>query len=74
MSILPRSFVSRDVIEWRTAVLCQAGFAPSLARALALETRVDLHDLLNLVDRGCPPELAARILAPLDDPPAASAA
>jgi hypothetical protein len=27
---------------------------------------VDLHELLVLVDRGCPPPLAARILAPLD--------
>jgi hypothetical protein len=27
---------------------------------------VDLHQLLELVDRGCPPELAVRILAPLD--------
>jgi hypothetical protein len=27
---------------------------------------VDLHDLLNLIDRGCPPPLAARILTPLD--------
>jgi len=26
---------------------------------------VDLHDLLDLVDRGCPPELTARILSPL---------
>jgi hypothetical protein len=27
---------------------------------------MDLHALLGLVDRGCPPDLAARILAPLD--------
>jgi hypothetical protein len=27
---------------------------------------VDIHALLELVDRGCPPHLAARILAPLD--------
>ncbi|WP_344257069.1 hypothetical protein [Terrabacter carboxydivorans] len=29
--------------------------------------RVDLHALLELVDAGCPPELAARILSPLDE-------
>jgi hypothetical protein len=28
---------------------------------------VDLHALLDLVDKGCPPQLAARILAPLDE-------
>jgi hypothetical protein len=27
---------------------------------------VDLHALTGLVERGCPPPLAARILAPLD--------
>ena len=46
-------------------MLRQAGFQDSLARQLALDGDVDLHDLLKLVDRGCPPELAARILAPL---------
>jgi hypothetical protein len=39
------------------------GFPPALADALARD-RVDLHALLQLVDRGCPPELAARILSP----------
>ena len=57
-----------DVAQWRRGVLSHAGFDPSLARRLAEDSRVDLHDLLNLVDRGCPPELAARILAPLDQP------
>jgi hypothetical protein len=33
---------------------------------LARDPRTDLHALLELVDRGCRPELAARILAPLD--------
>jgi hypothetical protein len=37
-----------------------------LAWDLAADGDVDLHDLLNLIDRGCPPHLAARILAPLD--------
>jgi hypothetical protein len=37
-----------------------------LAAELAVEPAVDLHELLVLVDRGCPPALAARILAPLE--------
>lgn len=60
--------VPPDVIDWRRAVLRQAGFDPATAHRLAEDARVDLHDLLNLVDRGCAPELAARILAPLDAP------
>jgi hypothetical protein len=35
-----------------------------LAEALAHDRRIDLHAMLELVDRGCPPILAARILAP----------
>ena len=70
MTVLRRRVISGDVVEWRRCVLREAGFDASLARELAGEARVDLHDLLNLVDRGCPPGVAARILAPLDDPPA----
>ena len=54
-------------MRWRTRRLVSAGFAADLAECLAREERVDLHELLELVDRGCPPRLAARILAPIDD-------
>ena len=57
--------VPRDVQQWRLGVLLRAGFDDDLARSLARDGRVDLHDLLTLVDSGCPPALAARILAPL---------
>ncbi len=61
-----------DVVEWRRCRLREAGFPATLARDLA-RRRVDLHALLELVDAGCPPELAARILGPLDDLDAAEA-
>ncbi len=54
-----------DVVLWRRCRLLDAGFPEPLAARLAYG-RVDLHALLQLVDRGCPPELAARILAPLE--------
>jgi hypothetical protein len=53
---------------WRARRLASAGFEPALATRLAADRRIDIHALLELVDRGCPPHLAARILAP-DDPP-----
>jgi hypothetical protein len=56
-----------DVEAWRLRRLVDAGFALPLALELATTPGTDLHALLALVDRGCPPELAARILAPLDD-------
>jgi hypothetical protein len=55
-----------DVASWRRGRLRAAGFAPELADAVAHDCAMDLHALLGLVDRGCPPALAARILAPLD--------
>ena len=54
-----------DVVAWRTCRLVEAGFAPPLAARLAAG-HADVHALLALVDRGCPPELAARILDPDD--------
>ena len=65
---IPDPLASLDVVaEWRRGRLLAAGFAPDLAAELAEQCAIDLHALLELVDRGCPPELAARILAPLDD-------
>jgi hypothetical protein len=54
------------MIAWRRKRLRAAGFADGLADAAARECAMDLHALLELVDRGCPPGLAARILMPLD--------
>ena len=55
-----------DVRSWRRLRLSEAGFGPDLADAVASDPRFDLHALLQLVDRGCPPDLAVRILSPLD--------
>ena len=46
----------------------RAGRLPlPVATRLARDGRYDLHALLELVGRGCPPALAVRILAPLDE-------
>jgi hypothetical protein len=51
--------------------LLEAGFPAGLAAAVASDPGFDLHALLQLVDRGCPPELAVRISGPLpEDHPA----
>jgi hypothetical protein len=55
------SHLAEGVADWRKRRLETAGFDPSLAAELAT-TATDLHELLNLLDQGCPPELAARIL------------
>jgi len=60
------------VIDWRRRQLLLAGFCGEAAEELACDWRYDLHALIELVERGCEPSLAARILAPLDDAPARS--
>ena len=59
------------VAAWRRDQLVAAGFPLPAARRLARDPRYDLHALLELVTRGCSPDLAERILAPLDETVAA---
>jgi hypothetical protein len=55
------------VLAWRREGLVDAGFPLPLAARLAGDGRFDVHALIELTERGCPPELAARILAPLEE-------
>jgi hypothetical protein len=55
------------VTAWRRDQLLQAGFTPRLAARVAADSRYDLHRLIELVERSCPPAFAVRILAPLED-------
>ena len=48
------------VYEWRTEQLERLGLSETIAQAFADE--VDWHKFEELVDRGCPPELALDIL------------
>ena len=62
---------AHDIIEteldrverWRTAELMRVGFPGDDAVALAARLDVDLHEAVALVERGCPTELAIRILS-----------
>jgi hypothetical protein len=60
-----------DVVAWRRDQLMAAGFPPPRAAALAADPRYDTHALIELVEQGCPPELAVRIVAPLEEETAA---
>jgi hypothetical protein len=50
------------VARWRVEELERAGFDQRTAELLAAAAHVDLHKAIELVERGCPPETAARIL------------
>jgi hypothetical protein len=53
---------SERVERWRTEELLRVGFDPEAATLLAMESGVDLHEAIDLVERGCPAHIAARIL------------
>ncbi len=62
----PGDTAGTEVNRWRMARLRDAGVDAVLAARLAVSRAIDLHALLELVERGCPPVLAARILSPLE--------
>jgi hypothetical protein len=51
-----------EVLAWRAEELVRAGYDGDNALMLALERAVDLHAAVNLLRRGCPPDLAVKIL------------
>ena len=50
------------IIRWRTQRLLRIGYELREAARLAL-SRIDIHELEQLVGRGCPLETAVRIVA-----------
>ena len=59
------------LVRWRRAQLIQAGLPRPLASRVARDERYDLHDLIELVEHGCAPALAVRILEPVEQDDAA---
>ena len=54
------------VVTWRRDLLAASAFPLPLAYRVARDSRYDIHALIELVERGCPADLAVRIAAPLD--------
>jgi len=51
-----------EVLAWRAEELVRAGYDGDNALMLALERAVDLHAAVDLLRRGCPAQLAVKIL------------
>ena len=51
-----------EVVRWRTQRLLRIGYELREAARLAF-SRIDIHELEQLVGRGCPLETAVRIVA-----------
>jgi hypothetical protein len=62
-----RSDERQQLVAWRQQYLLDVGVDADLAATVAGDLRWDLHALLQLLERGCPPHLAARICAPVDE-------
>ena len=50
------------VERWRADELMRAGFDPAAAALIAASLDVDLHSAIELLERGCPADLAVQIL------------
>ena len=50
------------VERWRAEELIRAGFDPDSALRLAARADIDIHRAAEMLERGCPPELALQIL------------
>jgi hypothetical protein len=60
--LLRQSANDEPVIAWRREQLLRAGCRRFEVEVLARELRVDLHEALALLERGCPSRLALEIL------------
>ena len=62
LEVLVRETEQERVERWRAEALEKVGYDPTSAAMLAVRHDVDLHRAIELVERGCPPETALRIL------------
>ena len=53
---------SKRIERWRVKELVRAGYGDEEAHELAERHDVDLHLAVGLLERGCPPATALRIL------------
>jgi hypothetical protein len=53
---------SERIERWRAEELERAGYESRSAAKIAVRHDIDLHLAVDLLGRGCPPELALKIL------------
>ena len=61
ISLIDKSEIER-IERWRAEELERAGYEPRAAGRLAVRHDVDLHTAVELLERGCSPDLALKIL------------
>lgn len=58
----PRQTEDQNILKWRLQQFLQMGFDPQRAQELA-QSKIDWHEIQNLVNRGANPEVAVSILS-----------
>ena len=53
---------SERIEQWRAEELERGGYEPRAAAKIAVRADIDLHLAVDLLERGCPPDLALKIL------------
>jgi len=53
---------AEEILRWRFSELLRAGYDTDAAMVVASHVEVDLHSATELVQRGCPPKTAIRIV------------
>ncbi|TMK55201.1 MAG: hypothetical protein E6G60_20290 [Actinobacteria bacterium] len=57
------TYEETELIEaWRAEALERAGYGAAAAAEIAVRHDIDLHCATDLVERGCPADIALRIL------------
>jgi coenzyme F420-reducing hydrogenase gamma subunit len=53
---------TEEIVDWRFEQLLRVGYESRQAQVLSQRVEVDLHQAVDLVLNGCPPDLALKIL------------
>lgn len=53
---------SERIERWRAEELERAGYEPRAAATIAVRPDIDLHLAVDILARGCPPDVALKIL------------
>lgn len=53
---------TEEIVDWRFEQLLRVGYESRQAHVLSQRVEVDLHQAVDLVLNGCPPDLALKIL------------
>jgi hypothetical protein len=61
LQLLEQTEIER-IERWRAEALERAGYEPRAAGRLAVRHDVDLHNAIDLLESGCSPDLALKIL------------